>query len=78
MTPWQTRTRGRGQTAVRGPHEHGPGGLEIPESRKCGGAGTGTPSMAGACRVLLGSVFGFEGFRRTHPASTAGRKIRSG
>ena len=44
MTTWQTRTRGRRQSAVRGPHEHGPGGLEIPEPRRCGGAGTGTPS----------------------------------
>ena len=47
---------------MRGPHEHGPGGLEIPECCRCGGAGTGTPTMADARRVL-GSVFGFEGFR---------------
>ena len=47
---------------MHGPHEHGPGGLEIPEARRCGGAGIGTPSMADARRVL-GSEFGFEGFR---------------
>ena len=46
---------------MRGPHAHGPGDLEIPESRRCGGAGTGTPPMADARRER-GSVFGCEGF----------------
>ena len=61
MTSWRTRIRRRGQAAVRGPHAHGPGDLEIPESRRCGGAETGTPPKADARRER-GSVFGCEGF----------------